>query len=107
MITPTLSLGQDNGNERAKLPVIGSNVTASQSGNYTLTLGTDFPFLGRELWISNDTNTTMSFVVNGDGGALNFTIQAGEDFDERLPLFTTVVVTATGQWRWRVRGNSS
>lgn len=107
MINPTLALGADNGNERAKVPVMGSTLTSSQSGNYTLTQGVDFPVLGRELWISNDNNNNMTFVVNGDGGALNFMIQPGEMFDERLPLFSNVVVTATGGWRWRVRGNIS
>ena len=107
MITPSLAVGQDNGNERAKLPVIGSSYTGPQSGNYTITGGTDFQGAGRELFIQNDGSADILVVVNCLEGILGFDIQAGEQFDERLPLFSSVVVTASGNWRWRIRGNAS
>jgi len=107
MITPTLSLDKDNGNERAKLPVIGSNYTTPQSGNYTITMGVDFAVLGRELFIQNDSNANITFVVNCKEGPFGFLIQPGEQFDERLLLFSSVIVTSSGSWRWRVRGNAS
>jgi len=59
----------------------------------------------RELFISNDGNSSLTFVVNGDGGALSWLLQAGEVFDERLPVFTSVAVSASGNWRWKIRGN--
>lgn len=107
MLSTTLALSKDSGHERPKVPVIGCNVTSSQSGNYTIASGVDFPGLGREFWMSNDGNNNITFIVNTEAGALNFMNQPGEMFDERLPLFTSVVVTATGGWRWRVRGNLS
>ena len=107
MLQPTLSLGNDNGNERAKLPVIGSSYTGPQSGNYTITQGVDFRGSGRELFIQNDGNVNITVVVNCLEGTIGFLIQAGEQLDERLPLFSSVVVTSTGNWRWRVRGNVS
>jgi hypothetical protein len=107
MFKGTLSLSSDNGNERAKLPVIGSSYTGSQSGNYTITLGTDFAVPARELFIQNDDSANISFVVNCQEGTLGFLIQPGEQFDERLPIFNSVIVTAGGNWRFRVRGNVS
>jgi hypothetical protein len=112
MLTPTLSLDKDNGNERAKLPVIGSSgapsYTLPQSGNYTITQGVDFAVSGRELFIQNDGNANITVVVNTiEGGSLGFLIEPGEQFDERLPLFSSVIVTSSGNWRWRVRGNAS
>lgn len=107
MITSNLALNKDNGNERAKLPVIGSSFTGPQSGNYTITLGVDFSVPARELFIQNDNNANMTVVVNCIDGSLGFQIQPGEQFDERLPMFKSVLVTATGNWRWRIRGNFS
>lgn len=107
MITPTLSLGSDNGNERAKLPVIGSDNGTPVPGNYTITIGVDIPYAGREFYMVNNSGGTITFTVNGDGGSLGFIVYNGEQFDERLPLFTSIVVVATGSWRWRVRGNAS
>lgn len=107
MINSKLALDRDNGNERAKLPVIGSSFTGPQSGNYTITQGVDFNGVGRELFIQNDGNSDITFLVNCLEGQLGFDMQAGEQFDERLPVFSSVVVTAPGNWRWRVRGNAS
>ncbi len=107
MINPILALDRDNGNERAKLPVIGSSFTGPQSGNYTITLGTDFKGAGRELFIQNDDSNNITFTIVCDGGTLGFQIQPGEQFDERLPLFSSVIVVSLGNWRWRVRGNAS
>lgn len=107
MINPILALDRDNGNERAKLPVIGSSFTGPQSGNYTITQGTDFQGRGRELFIQNDDSNNITFTVNCDGGILGFQIQPGEQFDERLPLFLSVIVLSSGNWRWRIRGNAS
>lgn len=108
MLTPTLFLDRDNGNERAKLPVIGSSGTTQQSGNYTITLGVDFAVPGRELYITNDNQTNMTIVVNCvEGGTISFVLLPIEIIDERLPIFKSVVVTATGSWRWYVRGNAS
>jgi len=108
MITPTLSLGKDNGNERAKLPVVGSSGTTQQNGNYTITQGVDFAIPGRELYISNDSQNNITIQVNTiEGGAISFVLLPIEIIDERLPLFSSVIVTATGNWRWYIRGNAS
>lgn len=107
MINPNLALDRDNGNERAKLPIVGSSYTGPQSGNYTVTSGTDFVGKGREFFLQNDDSNNITFTVICDGGTLGFQIQPGEQFDERLPIFTSVVVNAGGNWRWRVRGNVS
>lgn len=107
MINPLLTLDRDNGNERAKLPVIGSSFTGPQSGNYVVTQGVDFKGVGREFFLQNDDNFNLTFTVVCDGGVLGFQIQPGEQFDERLPIFSSVIVLATGNWRWRVRGNAS
>lgn len=107
MLNPILSIDRDNGLERPKLPVIGSSYTGPQSGNYTITRDTDFKGAGRELFIQNDDNNNITFTVICDGGILGFQIQPGEQFDERLPLFSSVIVNAGGSWRWRVRGNAS
>lgn len=108
MITPTLTLGQDNGNERAKLPVIGSSGATQQNGNYSITQGVDFALPGRELYISNDSQSNITINVNLiEGGVLSFVLLPIETIDERLMLFSRVDVTATGNWRWYVRGNAS
>lgn len=107
MITPTLLLPEYNGNERAKLPVIGSDNGTPVNGNYTIQVGIDIPFAGKELYIVNNSGGTLTFTVICDGGQLGFIIYNGEQFDERLPLFTSITVTAPGIWRWRVRGNAS
>ena len=108
MFTPTLAVGQDNGNERPKLPVIGSSGTTQQNGNYSITQGVDFAIAGRELFISNDsTSQNITFTVTCDGGTLSFFLSPGDTFNERLPMFTLVNVTASDVWRWYVRGNVS
>lgn len=107
MLSNFQSLGADNGNERSKLPVIGSDNGTPVSGNNVISVGVDILFAGREFFITNDSNANLTFIVTCDGGTIGFLIQPGEQFDERLPLFTSISVTASGNWRWRVRGNAS
>lgn len=108
MITPTLSLSADNGNERAKLPVIGSDNGVPVLTNYTIQVGVDIPFSGRELFLVNNSGSNITFTVTTvDSQQISFLIYANEQFDERLPLFNSVSVVSTGSWRWRVRGNAS
>lgn len=108
MLTPTLSLSVDNGNERPKLPVIGSSGITQSSGNYTITKGVDFLIPGRELYISNDSQSNIQITVNCiEGGSLSFLLLPIEIIDERFPLFNSVVVASSGLWRWYVRGNFS
>lgn len=108
MIIPNLELSVDNGNQRAKLPVIGSSGTTQQNGNYTITQGVDFAFPGRELYISNDSQSNLSIQVNCiEGGSISFVLLPIETIDERLPLFSSVVVSASGLWRFYIRGNAS
>lgn len=108
MFTPTSTLDKDNGNQRARLPVIGSSGTTQQSGNYTITQGVDFAVPGRELFISNDSQSNITVLVNLiEGGTMSFVLLPIETIDERLPLFSSVVVTASGSWRWYVRGCAS
>lgn len=107
-MNPVLSLGSENGYERAKLPVIGSSGTTQQSGNYTITQGVDFLMPGRELYISNDNQSNMQITVNLiENGIIEFLLLPIETIDERLPLFSSVIVQASGAWRWYIRGNAS
>lgn len=107
MLNTSINLSSENGNERAKIPVIGSSFTGPQNGNYTVTQGVDFNGVGREFFLQNDDSNNITFTVLCDGGILGFQIQPGEQFDERLPLFSKVSVLSSGNWRWRVRGNVS
>lgn len=107
MITRHVTVDSASGYERAKLPVVGSSYTGPQSGNYTVTKDIDFVGHGREFFLQNDDNNNITFTVVCIDGILGFQIQPGEQFDERLPLFTSVIVVAGGNWRWRVRGNFS
>jgi len=108
MLIPTLNLDKDNGNQRAKLPVVGSSGTTQVDGNYIITQGVDFALPGREIFISNDSTANLTIVVNIiEGGTISFVLLPAETIDERLPLFDTVTVTATGHWRYYIRGNAS
>lgn len=108
MLTPTLALDRDNGNERPKLPVIGSSGTTQQSGNHTIAQGVDFAVPGRELYLSNDGQANITITVNCiEGGTISFVLLPIEIIDERLPLFNSIIVQASGLWRWYIRGNAS
>lgn len=108
MLNPTLSLDKDNGNERPKIPVIGSSGLTQQNGNYTITQGVDFAVPGREIYISNDSQNNITITVNCiEGGAISFLLLPIEIIDERLPLFSSIVVQSSGLWRWYIRGNAS
>jgi len=96
---PQLQFIHDN--KRTKVPVYDGSGSTQESGNQTLTM--DFPM--RELFISNDSNSNITFTVTGNASLnMSFLLLPGEVFDERLPLFNQVVVTASGVWRYRVRG---
>lgn len=108
MLIPALNLSSDNGNERAKLPVIGSSGLTQQNGNYTITQGIDFAVPGRELYLSNDSQSNISVTVNCiEGGTISFLLLPIETIDERLPLFSSIIVVASGLWRFYIRGNAS
>ena len=107
MLTPTLLEPTYHGDNRAKVPVIGSSGINFLTTNYNIQWMVDFPVPARELFISNDSNSSITFVVTCDGGTLSYLMQAGEIFDERLPIFTQVAVSASGNWRFKVRGNAS
>lgn len=95
-----------HGDGRDRLPVIGSSGTTQQSGNYSPTVGTDFPVPARELFIANDDpSNSITITVVCNGGTLSWVLLAGETFNERLPTFTQVIVVAANLWRWYVRGN--
>lgn len=71
------------------------------TGNHTEV----FPFNMRELVFSNDSEGEISVQIIGPA-SLNTTVVllAGEVIDERLPEFTSVVVTAAGlAWRFYTR----
>jgi len=90
----------EKGNTLPKVPVYASSGTTQANGNATVTM--DFPT--RELFITNDGTGNMTFVITGSAGLnMGFMLQPGEIFNERLPLFTTLTVTAPGLWRWYVR----
>lgn len=85
------------GRQRPKLPVFDAG---SEDGNITLTM--DHPM--RELFIANDSESDdLTFTVYCRNGELTFTLKHCETFDERLELFTSVDVEASGEWRWIVR----
>lgn len=88
------------GNLRDRSPVYDTSGGTQVSGNSTLTM--DHPM--REIFISNDNNSNMTIVISGLAGLnMTFLLLPGETLNERLPLFQTVVVTASGVWRWYVR----
>lgn len=97
--------GEFHGDQRPKLPVIGSSGTSAVSGNASIIMGTDFPIPAREIFISNDNDDDMTITVTCDGGQLGFILYAGDTIEERLPFFTRIDVIASGLWRWYVRGN--
>jgi hypothetical protein len=105
MLTPTATEPTYHGDQRTKLPVIGTSGLNFLTTNYTMQWNVDFPIAPRELFISNDGNSSLTFTVNCDGGALSWLLQAGEVFDERLPIFYSVAVSASDKWRYKVRGN--
>jgi len=89
------------GNKRTRVPVYDSSSTTQQNGNQTLVM--DFPM--RELFVSNDSTGNMTIVVTGNASLnLGFMLLPSETINERLPLFTQVVVNASGLWRYYVRG---
>lgn len=98
-----------HGNNRDKLPVIGSSGITPVSGNYNIKAGVDWPAIAaRELFLSNDTSNDITIDIVCSGGDLSWILHDGETFNERIPPFTSVVVAAqaTGLgWRWYVRGN--
>ena len=95
-----------HGDNREKLPVIGSSGVTPVSGNLTISEGTSWPALpARELFLSNDSSGDITITVTCTGGTLSWILHTGETFNERMPPFTSVVVTASGNWRWYVRGN--
>lgn len=95
-----------HGDAREKLPVIGSSGTTPVSGNLILVQGTAWPNLAaRELFLSNDSAGDITVTINCSGGTLAWVLHTGETFNERMPPFTSIIVTATGAWRWYVRGN--
>ena len=107
MLNPSaLTESAEHGDQRPKLPVIGSSGTTPISGNYSPTIGIDWPnLLGREFFLSNDSSGDITITINSIAGILGWVLHAGETFDERTPPFTSVDVTAAGLWRYYVRGN--
>lgn len=93
-----------HGEGRDKLPLIGCSINQLTT-NYTINVGTDIPIYGRELFIANDGASTITITVNCNGGQLIYQILGGEQFDERLPSFSSVIVSGGLLWRWKVRGN--
>lgn len=96
---------RENGDQRAKLPVIGSSGDTAVNGNYSIVKGVDIPIFGKELFIANDSTDVMTITITMPGGSLSFILNAGDTIDERFPPFSRVDVVATGNWRWYVRGN--
>ena len=95
-----------HGDNRDRLPVIGSSGSTPINGNYSPTMGTDWPNIpARELFLSNDSAGDITIDVVCNGGDLSWILHTGETFNERLPAFTSVVVSASGNWRFYVRGN--
>lgn len=90
----------EKGNTLTKSPVYDSSGQTQNSGNATLTM--DFPM--RELFLSNDGNGNLTIQVIGNASLnLNFLLLPGETFNERLPLFTSLIITTSGAWRYYVR----
>ena len=95
-----------HGDQRAKLPVIGSSGTTPVTTNATIRAGVDWPLLpARELFLSNDSTGDITFTVTCTGGTIAMLLHMGETFNERLPPFTSVAITTTGNFRWYCRGN--
>jgi hypothetical protein len=90
--------GAYEGDQRAKLPVYDAG---SGSGNSVLTM--NHPM--RELYIANDSITDdLILQVTGDSGLdISITLKPEDWIDERFPEFSTVTITAVGNWRWYVR----
>ncbi len=90
----------DHGNQRAKLPVYDSK--SDGNGNFAWTM--DHPM--RECFFTNDTTLAQSATIQFTGpNSLNmsFLIYPGETFNERLPEFTLITITASDLWRAYVR----
>ena len=93
-----LDYGKDAGMQRPKLCVYEFY---QGTGNHTET----FPIKMRELLFSND-STSANCTIQLIGPAnLNISIilLPNEVVDERFPEFTSVVITATGDWRFYPR----
>jgi hypothetical protein len=73
---------------RAQEPFMGT-------GNFTKR----FKGEREELVIINDGGADLTFVA----GAVEYTLKAGEVFDEEVNPFDTLVITAAGAWRGYVR----
>lgn len=93
--------GEYEGIQRVKLPVCASSGVTPANGNQTITMD----FLMRELFLSNDTADDLTLIVNCIAGTLGFLLKGGDTIDERLPEFSSITVTSSGNWRWYVRGN--
>ena len=70
------------------------------SGNHTEV----FPHPMRELFFSNDHTASATIQLIGPA-SLNttFVLLPGETIDERINEFTSIVITATGDWRFYPR----
>ncbi len=91
---------QNHGNQRSSLPVYDSKTDGN--GNFTWTMD----HLMRECFFSNDSTLNQSCTLQFLGPYnlnLNFKLYAGETFNERLPDFSSIVITATDLWRAYVR----
>ena len=95
----TKDKGKDRGIQRDKLPVYEFY---SGTGDHT----ENFPIVMRELVFSNDSLTTNVSIQLLGPAELNttFVLLPNEVLDERLPAFTTLVITGGGvPWRFYVR----
>lgn len=107
-LDPTQIILEPNyhGDQRDRLPVIGSSGITPINGNKTLNAGADWPAIpARELFLTNDDAGDISIIINGPGGSLGWVLHGGETFNERVPPFTSIIVSSPGLWRWYVRGN--
>jgi hypothetical protein len=95
-----------HGDQREKLPVIGSSGVTPVIVNATIQAGVEWPNLpARELFLTNDSAGDIQIVITCSGGTLSWVLHTGETFNERVPPFTSVAITTTGAYRWYVRGN--
>jgi hypothetical protein len=67
----------------------------SGTGNFSKRFSGD----REELVVINDGSADLSFVAGGT----NFTLKAGEVFDEEINPFSAIDITATGSFRGYVR----
>jgi len=82
---------------RGLLPVYSSG---QETGNKVLSM--DHPM--RELFISNDSiSDDLTLTIKGDAFSLDFVLKPRETLNERFCEFTSITVTAAGDWRWYVR----